>query len=139
LIVEEAGASLEDSMRLAEDMMVATVSRVLDRCRPLLDALDRDLSVPKAPFQRMTYDDALREAGKRDLRFGYGEELPQVLEAQMSREAGGFLWITDYPKSCRGFYYRESDDGEHVRSMDLLYPEGFGEAISGGRESTGPT
>lgn len=138
LDVEEAGASLEDVMRLAEDMMVATVSRVLDRCRPLLDALGRVLTVPKAPFQRVTYEDALREAGKRGLRVGYGEELPQVLEAQMSREAGGFLWITGYPKSCRGFYYRESDDGEHVRSMDLLFPEGFGEAISGGEREYRP-
>lgn len=138
LDLEEAGASLDDSMRLAEDMIVATVSSVLDRCRPFLDALDRDLSVPKVPFQRITYDDALREAAKYDLEIRYGDELPQALEAQISREAGGFLWVTDYPKSCRSFYYRQSEDGGSVRSMDLLYPEGFGEAISGGEREYRP-
>ncbi len=136
--LEEAGASLDDSMRLAEDMIVATLSCVLDRCRPFLDVLDRALAVPEVPFQRITYDEALREAGKYGLEIRYGEELPQALEARISREAGGFLWVTDYPKSCRSFYYRQSDDGEFVRSMDLLFPEGFGEAISGGEREYRP-
>lgn len=138
LDVEEAGSSLEDSMRLAERMIAFTVSKVIERHRPLLDSLGRTLSVPEVPFQRVTYDEALREGAKYGLSVRYGEELPQVLEARISREAGGFLWVTGYPKGCRGFYYRESDDGEHVLSMDLLFPEGFGEAISGGEREYRP-
>lgn len=138
LDVEEAGATIEDSMALAEDMIVSVVSGVLDRHHPLLDALGRDLSVPRIPFQRITYDEALREGPRYGLRVRYGDDLPQALEAQISKEAGGFLWITGYPKRTRAFYYRESGDGEHVRSMDLLFPEGFGEAISGGEREYRP-
>jgi asparaginyl-tRNA synthetase len=132
LDLEEAGATFEDSMRVAEEMIASTIARVVHDWQPLLRALGRELKVPKVPFTRIRYEDALKIAAAHGMLIRFGEELTQEAESKVSAEVGEFLWITDYPKKCRSFYYRESGDGRTVRSMDLLYPEGFGEAISGG-------
>nr|NIQ07610.1 hypothetical protein [Candidatus Korarchaeota archaeon] len=48
------------------------------------------------------------------------------------------LFVYDYPLIARGFYDREDPNRPGIlRDFDMLYPEGFGEAISGGeRENT---
>ncbi|MDH5713221.1 MAG: hypothetical protein OEY83_04700, partial [Candidatus Bathyarchaeota archaeon] len=48
------------------------------------------------------------------------------------------FFIYDYPLMARGFYDREDPNRPGIlRDFDMLYPEGFGEAISGGeREHT---
>lgn len=132
LDLEEADASFENSMSLAEGMIRATISRIAEKWRPVLAALGRELRIPAVPFQRLRYEEVVKIASAAGIPARYGEELPQAAECRISAEVGDFLWITDYPKKCRGFYYRESADGETARSMDLIYPEGFGEAISGG-------
>lgn len=138
LDLEEADATFEDSMSLAEDMLRQTISCVLAGCGPLLSTLNRDLLVPETPFRRIRYSDLIRMAESMGAPVKHGEELPQAVESRVSAELGGFFWITDYPKQCRGFYYRESGAGDTVRSMDLIYPEGFGEAISGGEREYRP-
>ena len=133
LDLEEADATCEDSMALAEGMLRHTISTVAGNLKPLLAALGRELRVPSAPFKRFTYRDMLDYAASLGLDVRYGDELPQAVESAVSREVGDFFWITSYPKQCRGFYYREScDEPGTVNSMDLIFPEGFGEAISGG-------
>ncbi len=133
LDLEEADATCEDSMALAEGMLRHTISTVAGNLKPLLAALGRELRVPFAPFKRFTYRDMLDYAASLGLDVRYGDELPQAVESAVSREVGDFFWITSYPKQCRGFYYREScDEPGTVNSMDLIFPEGFGEAISGG-------
>ena len=133
LDLEEADATCEDSMALAEGMLAATISTIVEKWKPLLMALGRELQVPQLPFRRFTYAQLMDHAATLGLPVKYGDELPQAVESAVSAEVGGFFWITDYPKSCRGFYYRESGDaGGTVNSMDLIFPEGFGEAISGG-------
>ena len=132
LDLEEADCTYEHSMNLAENMLIHLHEEVIARCGSLLSALGRTLKVPKAPFKRYDYGSLLAKAKEMGLSVRYGEELPQAVESKVSQEVGGFFWITDYPKTCRGFYYRESPNSQEVYSMDLVYPEGFGEAISGG-------
>jgi len=139
LDLEEAEAGCEESMRLAEGMLFAVISTVAEGWKPLLRALGRDLRVPELPFKRFTYEQMVDYARSLGLSLRYGDELPQAVESAVSAEVGGFLWITGYPKSCRGFYYRESAGRPGtVNSMDLIFPEGFGEAISGGEREYRP-
>jgi asparaginyl-tRNA synthetase len=142
--LEQADATCDDSMAVAEGMLVSTIGTVVEKWAPLLRALGRELRVPARPFRRFTYREIMQYAVSLGLPVKYGDELPQAAEAAVSAEVGGFFWITGYPKSCRGFYYRESadgdvsDDGGTVNSMDLIFPEGFGEAISGGEREYRP-
>ncbi len=69
---EMAYATLEDVKRVAEELVVFVVRRVLENRRAELQVLERDitkLEAVKAPFPRMSYDDAvkvLEEEGQRD-------------------------------------------------------------------------
>ena len=72
---EMAYASLDDTMDLAEDLIVSVVSRVLDKRARELKALERDtskLESVKRPFPRITYDEAVDklQRGRPAVRMG---------------------------------------------------------------------
>jgi len=138
LDLEESDATCEDSMALAEGLLESVIAKVVSKWSPLLKVLGRELAVPKLPFKRFTYASLMEHAKSLGLPVEIGDELPQEAESAVSEQVGGFFWITEYPKSCRGFYYRESAEPRTVASMDLIYPEGFGEAISGGEREYRP-
>ena len=51
----------------------------------------------------------------------------------LSKTHTELVWIIDIPLKSREFYDKE--DREHpgyLRDMDLIYPDGYGEALSGG-------
>ncbi|MEI6563768.1 MAG: asparagine--tRNA ligase [bacterium] len=80
---EVAFAELEEVMALAEDLICAIVAAVLEKNRPDLDVLNRDVSVLEKivkPFPRMTYT----EAGEL-LR---GSAIRQKLEQELEQEKG---------------------------------------------------
>ncbi len=54
-------------------------------------------------------------------------------ETTLSNSFSDFFWLIDYPKTARGFYDREDEECPGIlRDFDLFYPEGYGEAVSGG-------
>src|SRR5215470_15400692 len=65
---EMAYADLEEIKRVAEEMVVYVVGRVLENRREELKTLERDISKlesVKAPFPRMSYDDAVKKLQAR--------------------------------------------------------------------------
>src|SRR5580704_4275769 len=67
---EVAYADLNDVMALAEGLVVSVVARVLDTRRRELTALERDttkLESVKAPFPRVSYDDAVQRLQAKGL------------------------------------------------------------------------
>src|SRR5262252_4950913 len=72
---EMAYADLEDAIKLAEGLVVDIIGRVLDRRKSELAALERDtskLESIKAPFARITYDDAVTYLKSKDMPFEWG-------------------------------------------------------------------
>jgi len=68
---EMAYATLEDVKRVAEELIVFIVGRVLENRREELKRLERDvakLEAIQAPFPRMSYDDASRFCNRRAAR-----------------------------------------------------------------------
>ncbi|MGP6206869.1 asparagine synthetase A [Cuniculiplasma sp. SKW3] len=120
LDLEIKGAHREELMDLGEDLVIETFKYVKEKNRETLEKLGRKLDVPKKPFKSFKYLDLLRD---------YGEDF----EALKSKEEKEPFWIIDIPLDKREFYDREKDDEPGIlRDMDLIYPEGFGEALSGG-------
>jgi asparaginyl-tRNA synthetase len=131
--IEEADAKIEDSMQLAEKMLHYVAKRVKESCGKELEILERDLKVPEVPFKRVPYEDALRRVKELGFEVPYGEEIPWEAEEALSKKFEDPFFIVQYPKAARGFYYIEDSDKQGIlRDFDLLYPEGFGEAVSGG-------
>jgi asparaginyl-tRNA synthetase len=133
LDLEVARASYFDVMEIGEGMVTYVVKRVKANCLDELDVLGRELKTPKLPFKKITCRDAVELLREKGFEVKQGEEISWNAEAELSRSFGDFFWLIDYPKTARGFYDREDEECPGIlRDFDLFYPEGYGEAVSGG-------
>ncbi|MBN1860312.1 MAG: asparagine synthetase [Candidatus Thermoplasmatota archaeon] len=120
LDLEMKDAKREDVMRLCEALLVSTLKDIKMNCSSELSLLSRAIQIPKIPFKQITYKEGYEQ---------FGEEL----ETMISKTHKEPVWIVDIPLTSREFYDKEdlSNPG-YLRDMDLIYPEGYGEALSGG-------
>lgn len=138
---EVAFAELDDIMQLAEDFVSHIVQRVLDRRRPELQTLERDLSKLeniKAPFPRISYDDAvalLQEGhakGEVENKFEWGGDFGSPDETYISSKFDRPVMIHRYPAVVKAFYMEPDPNRPDVAlCCDVLAPEGYGEIIGG--------
>jgi len=136
--IEAAHATCQDMMRLGEEMLCHVVKDIKEKLGKELRKLGRELKVPKPPFKRYTHREAIDILRSMGFDLSYRKEIPWDAEEKISAVHTQPFWITNYPITARGFYYPEHPDKPGIlKDFDLLYPEGFGEAISGGeREHT---
>lgn len=132
---EVAWLDSEGNMALQEEFVSAIMARVLERCRPELAELERDpakLEAIIAPFDRMSYSEAVEQlrAGGSDIE--WGSDLGAEDEARLTEGRAKPLFVYDYPKEAKAFYMKENpEDPRTVKCNDLLAPEGYGEVIGG--------
>lgn len=131
--IEAAYATYKEMMNLGEEMLCYVIGEIKEKFENELQKLGRELEIPKAPFKRYKYCEAIDRLKFLGFNLGYGEEIPWDAEEKLSVVHKQPFWVTDYPITARGFYYREHPDKPGIlNDFDLLYPEGYGEAISGG-------
>jgi len=120
LDLEVKDAKREEVMKLCEEIIAALIKSVKMTCKKELDKLGRGLKIPKVPFKQIKYIDAYKQFGKD-------------FETAISKAHKEPVWIIDISLESREFYDREdSKNPGYLRDMDLIYPEGYGEALSGG-------
>lgn len=133
LEVELAWCDLEELITFTERMFVAVFHRLADRCPVELKALGRDpaeLAGLTAPFDRMTYQQALEELGRKGLPVEWGADLGTAEERGLTLERRAPLWVTHFPVELKAFYMlRTPGDPRTVEAADLLAPEGYGEIV----------
>ena len=132
---EAAWIDSDQNMDLQERFVAYILERVLERQRPELEILERDLSKLEAivpPFDRISYTDAidcLRSGGSET---EWGEDLGAPDETKLVEGRDKPLFVYDYPKGVKAFYMKENPkDPRTVKCNDLLAPEGYGEIIGG--------
>jgi asparaginyl-tRNA synthetase len=134
---EVAFMDLEGDVDLAEDFLVSVMSRVLDRRRPELEVLERDLSPLEAiqkPFPRIRYADAVQILEEEGMDAKYGEDFGGDDETAISDRFDRPVVVTHYPMELKAFYFkRDVQDPSLALNMDVLAPEGYGEVIGGGQ------
>ena len=131
--VEEAGASCDDAMARAEALLAHVSEYARDVLADDLERFSRSLNGGAPPFRRLAYDEALRILTDHGRPIPYGIEIPWEDEEFLSSLYEEPFFVRDYPRAARGFYDREDADRPGIlRDFDLLYPEGYGEAVSGG-------
>ncbi|MFG6148723.1 asparagine--tRNA ligase [Halobacillus sp. B23F22_1] len=125
-----------DSLEVQEQYVSHVVQSVLENCKLDLEALDRDTSVLekiKAPFPRISYDDAvllLKEKGFDDIE--WGEDFGAPHETVIAESYDKPVFITNYPAEIKAFYMKpDPERPEVVLCADLIAPEGYGEIIGG--------
>ena len=134
---EMAYATLEDVQRVAEELIVFMVGRVLDNRREDLAVLDRDVSkleAVKSPFPRIGYDEAVEILQAKGSEIQWGGDLGGTDETLLSEGYSSPLMVDRYPSQVKAFYFQPDDQRPEVAlAVDVLAPEGYGEVIGGGQ------
>ena len=134
---EWAWATLEDVIALEERLLMATIGRVLDRCREEMKVIERDvtrLERVKAPFPHMHYNDAVKLLHEKGMAFEWGSDFGAPDETELSNRNDSPLFVTNYPAAVKAFYMEpDPADARLSLSCDCLAPEGYGEIVGGGQ------
>ena len=134
---EMAFADLEDVKSAAEGLVVHVVQRVLETRMADLQALERDvtkLENIKAPFPRITYDDAVTRLKEKGSEIQWGGDFGGTDETLISEDYDRPLMVDRYPTQVKAFYFQPDPVRPEVAlGVDVLAPEGYGEIIGGGQ------
>lgn len=133
---EMAFVEFNENLEYQENYVSHVVQSVLENCKVELHTLGRDtakLENIKAPFPRITYDEAikfLQEKGFDDIE--WGDDFGAPHETAIAESYDKPVFITHYPTSLKPFYMQPAPDREDVvLCADLIAPEGYGEIIGG--------
>ena len=133
---EMAFCEFEDNLKVQEEYVSNVVQSVLKNCSIELKTLGRDtskLEQIKAPFPRISYDDAitfLHNKGFDDIK--WGDDFGSPHETAIAESYEKPVFITHYPTSIKPFYMQpDPNRDEVVLCADLIAPEGYGEIIGG--------
>ncbi|WP_254873302.1 asparagine synthetase A [Marinitoga sp. 1138] len=103
-----------------EDAIIHTIKTIKEKYPEIIEKYHPSLKVPEKPFKRYTV---------KELKEKYGEDY----EKRASLEATEPFWMIDIPLLEREFYDKQDPERPDVLlDFDLIYPEGYEEAISGG-------
>ena len=134
---EMAFAGLDEDMALAERFLVHIVGRVLERRRPELAALERDvakLERIQLPFPRITYAEAVERLQGKGFPIAWGDDFGADEETALSEEFDRPVMVHRYPLASKAFYMKaDPADPRLALCVDVLAPEGYGEIIGGGQ------
>lgn len=132
---EVAFAEHEDNIKLAEESIEYLVKWVLEKARPQLEILERDISKLekiKAPFARFTYDEVIARLQKEGRDLKWGDDFGAEEEALIGNWAETPVVIEKHPAHIKAFYMQpDENDPKYVMSMDIFAPEGYGEIVGG--------
>jgi nondiscriminating aspartyl-tRNA synthetase len=122
--VEVSFADHTEVMDLLERVVVGVYGHVLKTCTRQLDVLGLDLEVPRRPFPRVTYDEAIGIAAPRiEEKFVFGDDIGTAAERAIGEAIGEHYFIVDWPTEIKPYYampYEESP--EICRGFDLMHP-----------------
>ena len=125
-----------ESLEVQEQYVSHIVQSVLKNCTLELERLERDVSKLekiKAPFPRVSYDDAIKwlnDNGFDDIK--WGEDFGAPHETALAESYDMPIFITNYPIGIKPFYMQPHPDRDDVvLCADMIAPEGYGEIIGG--------
>ncbi|MCX6675764.1 MAG: aspartate--tRNA(Asn) ligase [Methanothrix sp.] len=122
--VEVSFADDKDVMELLEGAVSKAYSYVKEKFDYQLQVLNLDLQVPKVPFRRITYTEALEMAGERaGVTMQWGDDLDTETEKFLGETIGEHYFLTDWPSSNKPYYTLPYEDRPEVcRGFDLMHP-----------------
>ena len=119
--IEVAFATMEDVMAILEELIAFVYARIADY--PGLSSLGVDLEVPKLPFKRITYDEAIEMLSEAGEQIEWGEDLSTSAEQMLGEMIGEHYFITDWPSAIKPFYAQPSAHHSDIcDAFDLMHP-----------------
>jgi len=128
--------TFEDLLERLEDLIVDVSERVMaSEYAPLVLELNPDFKVPKKPFRRMDYAEAIEYLKANDITkedgsfYEFGEDIPEMPERKMTDKINEPIMLCRFPGGIKAFYMQPcADDKRLTESVDVLMPN-VGEII----------
>ncbi|SDC26366.1 asparagine synthetase A [Geotoga petraea] len=118
--MEVANAKREEVMDIMERLLIRIISEITVKHTKIIEKYNSGLVIPKKNFKRIRVQDAIEK---------YGDSYEKILSANAKEP----FWLIDIPIMDREFYDKQNpNDPDFLLDFDLIYPFGYGEAISGG-------
>ena len=134
---EMAYCNLDENMDVAEQFVEYIVQWCLEHCKDELEILERNtsgLEKVKAPFPRITYDEAAKILQDNGANFTYGTDFGGTDETIISSQFDRPVMVHRWPAEIKAFYMKRDADNDNLAlGVDMLAPEGYGEIIGGGQ------
>ena len=134
---EMAYVDLDENMTWAENLVGYIVDKVLKKCIPEFEVLERDIKKLEAivpPFPRMTYDEASEILKNNGSDFQYGSDFGTPDETLLSEQFDKPIMIHRWPADIKAFYMKHDEHNDELAlGVDMIAPEGYGEIIGGGQ------
>ncbi|XP_033329150.2 asparagine--tRNA ligase [Megalopta genalis] len=135
---ECAFITFEEMLDRLEDLICDVVDRVLKSpLGHLVKELNPDFQVPKKPFKRMNYSEAIEYLRKNDITkedgtfYEFGEDIPEMPERKMTDAINEPIMLCRFPAEIKSFYMQRCADDERLtESVDVLLPN-VGEIVGG--------
>ena len=152
---EIAFCKLEELLEIEEQFVSYIIQTTLERCADELQLLERDTSLlenVKAPFPRITYDEAVEMVNQAAAQgvtvppsdevvpaIEWGDDFGAPHETFIASQFDKPVLVTHYPTQVKAFYMEpEPGRPEVCRCVDMLAPEGYGEITGGSERMSNP-
>ena len=123
--IEVSYADHHEVMRILEELIVRTYEYVNATCSDQLANLEcSGFAVPKGPFPRLPYVEAIAIAQKKvEEPVKYGDDISPAAERAIGDEMGGHYFIVDWPTAIRPYYALPYENDPSIcRAFDLMHP-----------------
>ena len=123
--IEVSYADHHEVMKILEDLIVKIYEYVNRSCSDQLANLEcTDFTVPKAPFTRLPYCEAIEIAQRTCSEpIKFGDDISAAAEHAIGNEMGSHYFITDWPTEIRPYYAMPYEDDPSIcKAFDLMHP-----------------
>ncbi|MFH1425029.1 MAG: aspartate--tRNA(Asn) ligase [archaeon] len=125
--IEMGFATEEDTWKILEGVVEHIYTQVKKNCAQELELLGVDLKIPKAPFERVSYTEAVKKIGVK-----FGEDIPPEGEKKLTEIYKKPIIVYEYPLEQKPYYIHPHDkDPKLSYGFDLIMDSI--EMASGGR------
>jgi aspartyl-tRNA synthetase len=133
LDVEIAFSTMEDVLKILEEMIYQTISNIRNNQMSALRYLKMEniTKVPEVPFSRYKYEEIIDLINKKfSFEIEFGEDISTEAYRKLGETLTDYYYITHWPMSIKPFYILPSKSPKYSESFDLQ--KGMIELTSGG-------
>jgi asparaginyl-tRNA synthetase len=138
--MEEAWAGMDEVLKHAEAVVSYACQRAAEERPDDVSALGRPpefLKAVKPPFERLTYEDALKALKAKGMALTWGKDLRTLEERALTEGKTKPIIVTHYPRISQAFYKaRDPRHPDLVLAFDVIGGDGVGEIVGGSERET---
>ncbi len=121
--IEASFLDNEDVMVILENLVKYVYSSVAENGQKYLKTLGVEPEIPKTPFARVTYDEAISIARDNGEKIEWGDDLTTESEHSIGETVGEHYFIVDWPTKIKPFYVMPYENKPEIcRAFDMMHP-----------------